>query len=373
MSEPARHEDFMRAAVALARRGLGQCAPNPAVGCVIVKDGRVVGRGATAPGGRPHAEARALSMAGEAARGATAYVTLEPCCFAGKSGACTEALSRAGIACVVVGALDPHPRVNGAGIARLRAQGIEVVDNILGLECMALVEGFAMTIRESRPLVTLKLASSLDGRIATSGGESQWLTGAPARRHAHYLRGRHDAVLVGVGTVLADDPELTCRIEGFRAAPLPRIVVDSHLRTPLLSRLVRGAGQHPLWILHRDGADKLRIRALEEAGAKLIELPAAAAGIDLAAAMRALAKYGLTRVLAEGGGTIAAGLLRENLVDRLAWFHAACVIGGDGWPAAQAFGAATFAQMPRFALRAQRRLGDDMLSDYERALPCSPG
>lgn len=357
----------MRGAVSLARRGLGQTAPNPSVGCVIVSNGIVAGRGVTAPGGRPHAEVQALAMAGAAARGATAYVTLEPCSFTGKSGACTNELINAGIARVVIGATDPHPRVNGAGAAQLAAQGIEIVENVLRDECEALLAGFAMTIRENRPLITLKLASSLDGKIATAKGESQWLTSEASRRAAHALRGRHDAVLAGVGTVLADDPELTCRIEGFRAAPLTRIVVDSHLRTPLLSKLVCGAAEHQLWILHRDGADKLRIKALEGAGAKLIELPAAAAGVDLAAGMQALAAHGLTRVMVEGGGTIAAGLLREGLVDRLAWFHAPCVMGADGWPAAQGFGIGTLAEMPRFTLRAQRRLGSDMFSEFEKA------
>lgn len=357
----------MRAAVNLARRGLGQTAPNPSVGCVIVKNGQVVGRGVTAPGGRPHAEVQALAMAGGQARGATAYVTLEPCSFTGKSGPCTKALTEAGITRVVIGCTDPNPKVNGSGITQLRAQGIEIIENVLRDACEDLLAGFAMTIAESRPLITLKLASSLDGKIATAKGESQWITGEPARRAAHALRGRHDAVLVGVGTVLADDPELTCRIEGFRTAPLVRIVVDSHLRTPLLSQLVRGAAKHPLWILHRNGADKLRIKALESAGVKLIELPGAAAGVDLAAGMKALAKHGLTRVLVEGGGTIAAGLLRAGLVDRLAWFHAPCVIGADGWPAAQGFGVGTLAQMPRFIPLAQQRLGSDILSEFKKA------
>ena len=360
------HEAFMQAAINLARRGLGQTAPNPSVGCVIVKNGLVVGRGFTAPGGRPHAEVRALAMAGEQAQGATAYVTLEPCSFTGKTGPCTDALISAGLTRVVLGATDPHPKVNGAGIAKLRAEGIDVMENILREPCDELIAGFAMTLREHRPLVTLKLASSLDGKIATAKGDSQWITGADSRRAAHGLRGRHDAVLVGVGTVLADDPELTCRIENFRTAPLVRIVVDSHLRTPLLSQLVRGAATNPLWILHRNGADKLRIKALESAGAKLIELPCAAAGIDLAAGLQALAKHGLTCVLVEGGGTIAAGLLREKLVDRLAWFHAPCVIGADGWPAAQGFGVATLADMPRFSLLEQSRLGSDILSAYKR-------
>ena len=180
------------------------------------------------------------------------------------------------------------------------------------------------------------------------------------------MRGRHDAVLAGVGTVLSDDPELTCRIEGFRKAPLIRIIVDSHLRTPLMSKLVRSAKDHPLWLLHRDGADKLRKRALEDAGAKLFELPSSPAGIDLPAAMRTLAAHGLTRILAEGGGTLAAALLRENLVDRLAWFHAPAIIGGDGWPATQAFGVTTLKTMPRFTPVSQERWGDDYLTTYTK-------
>jgi len=360
-------ETYMRAALALARRGLGQTYPNPSVGCVIVAGGRVVGRGNTQPGGRPHAEIMALREAGEAARGATAYVTLEPCSFAGKSGACTEALIAAGIARVVLGATDPHPKVNGAGIKRLREAGISVTEGVLRAECESVISGFALVQREGRPLFRLKLASSLDGKIATATGESKWITGDAARRAAHAMRGRHDAVMVGVGTVLADDPDLTCRLEGFRSAPLVRVVVDSHLRTPLLSKLVRSAADNPLWILHRDGADKLRKQGLESAGVKLFEVPASAAGVDLLAAAKVMAANGLTRVLVEGGGTLAAGLLRAGLVDRLAWFHAPGIIGGDGWPSAQGFGIRALADMPRFAPLAVERYGDDLLSTFRKA------
>ena len=356
----------MRGALALARRGLGQTAPNPSVGCVIVNKGRVAGRGFTAPGGRPHAEVIALRAAGENARGGTAYVTLEPCNFTGKSGPCTEAFISAGIARVVLGAQDPHVKVNGSGVARLRSAGIQVTENILRQECEAIIAGFATVQREQRPLLHLKLATSLDGRIATSSQQSQWITGPQARRAVHALRGRHDAVLTGVGTVLEDDPELTCRIDGFRTAPLVRVVVDSHLRTPLLSKLVRGATKHPLWILHRDGADKLRRKALEAAGARLIELPGSNAGVDLPAGMAALAEQGVTRVLAEGGGTLAAGLLRAGLVDRISWFHAPCIIGDDGYPAAQAFGVSRLEDAPRFAFVSAKRLGHDMLSQFKR-------
>ncbi len=360
-------EAFMRNALALARRGLGETAPNPSVGCVIVKDGRVIGRGRTAAGGRPHAETQALVAAGAAAKGATAYVTLEPCSFTGKTPPCTKALIEAGVARVVIGAGDPNPRVDGQGILLLRQAGIAVTEGVLRAEAAAVISGFAQVMRAGRPLLRLKLASTLDGRIATHARESQWLTGESSRRAAHAMRGRHDAVMVGVGTVLTDDPELTCRIAGFRHTPLVRIVVDSHLRTPLMSKLVRGAAKTPLWILHRNGADAARKQALESAGVRLIELPSASAGVDLPVAMRALGQAGLTRVLAEGGGTLAAGLLRDNLVDRLAWFHAPGIMGGDGWPAAQAFGIAKLADMPRFVPMAQERWGDDMLTTFRKA------
>jgi diaminohydroxyphosphoribosylaminopyrimidine deaminase/5-amino-6-(5-phosphoribosylamino)uracil reductase len=360
-------EAHMRNALALARRGLGETAPNPSVGCVIVQDGRVVGRGRTAAGGRPHAEVNALAAAGAKARGATAYVTLEPCSFTGKTPPCTTALIEAGIARVVFGATDPNPAVNGQGAAQLRAAGIAVTEGVLRSECAAVIAGFAMVMAHGRPLLRLKLASTLDGRIATATRESQWLTGEDSRRAAHAMRGRHDAVLVGVGTVLSDDPELTCRIDGFRVTPLVRIVVDSHLRTPLMSKLVRGAGVAPLWLIHRNGADPSRKQALESAGVRLIEVNAAAAGVDLPAALRALAKSGITRLLVEGGGTIAAALLRDDLVDRLAWFHAPAIIGGDGWPAAQAFGVTALSSMPRFKPVAQERWGDDILTTYRKA------
>ncbi len=367
MNDSAEDEAYMRIALALARRGLGQTAPNPSVGCVIVRDGRVIGRGRTAAGGRPHAETAALAAAGTKARGAVAYVTLEPCSFTGRTPPCTAALIEAGIARVVTGAQDPNPKVNGQGIAQLRNAGIVVTEGVLLATCQEVISGFSMVIAAGRPLLRLKLASTLDGRIATRTRDSQWLTGEAARRAAHAMRGRHDAVMVGVGTVLADDPELTCRIDGFRSAALVRVVIDSHLRTPLLSKLVRTAREHPLWLLHRNGADPLRRRALEAAGARLFELPGANAGVDLTAALRALAQAGLTRVLAEGGGTLAAGLLRERLVDRLAWFHAPAVIGGDGWPAAQAFGVEHLADMPRFIPHAREQWGDDVLTTFRRA------
>jgi diaminohydroxyphosphoribosylaminopyrimidine deaminase/5-amino-6-(5-phosphoribosylamino)uracil reductase len=360
-------KDHMRSALGLARRGLGRCWPNPAVGCVVVKDGRVVGRAVTAPGGRPHAEPQALAMAGEAARGATVYVTLEPCCHHGRTPPCTDALITAGVARVVIAARDCDPRVNGAGIQRLRTAGIIVDEGMLADEASEVTAGFFQRMCHGRPLVTLKLATTLDGRIATRTGESQWITGEPARRMAHALRGRHDAVMVGVGTVMADDPDLTCRLPGYTAVPTVRVVADSHLRTPLLSRLVTRAREAPLWMVHRNGADPHRVAALSRAGAELIEVPAASPGIDLAATLAAIGQRGITRLLVEGGAQLAAALLRADLVDRIAWFHAPAVMGGDAWPAAQSFGVSHLADMPRFVRTMAQPVGADMLTELTRA------
>ncbi len=365
----------MGAALALARRHQGSTWPNPSVGCVIVKEGRVVGRGVTAPGGRPHAETQALNMAGAAAAGATAYVTLEPCSHHGRTPPCCDALIAAGVARVVVSAGDPDPRVNGAGLARLRAAGIAVTTGVRADEAAATIAGFLMRVHHGRPLVTLKLATTLDGRIATRTGESQWITGPPARWEAHALRGRHDAVLVGVGTVLADDPLLTCRIPGYKQVPMVRVVADTHLRIPLDAALVKTTSDSPTWILcHPEAA---RRSDLVESGVRILPVPldktgTEGASIDLVKGLAALGAAGLTSVLVEGGAQVAAALLRADLVDRLAWFHAPAVMGGDGLAAAAAFGVERLSAMPRFRRIAARILGDDMLSEWQRSDGCLP-
>jgi diaminohydroxyphosphoribosylaminopyrimidine deaminase/5-amino-6-(5-phosphoribosylamino)uracil reductase len=355
----------MRAALALARRGLGNTWPNPAVGCVIVREGRVVGRGWTQPGGRPHAETEALRRAGEAARGATAYVTLEPCSHWGRTPPCCNALIAAGVARVVVAMRDPDPRVDGRGFAGLRAAGIEVDEGLLEAEAQAINAGFARRIRAGRPFVTLKLATTLDGRIATASGESRWITGAAARREAHALRARHDAVLVGSGTVLTDDPDLTCRLPGAAHAPGLRVVADGRLRTPPSSRLVATAREHPTLIVTVPGHPPAALAAYQEAGAEVIKVARDKAGLKLVALLGALAERGVTRVLAEGGAGIAAALLREGLVDRLAWFHAPGVMGGDGLPAADPLPVGVLSAMPRFRRVASRPLGPDWLTEFE--------
>jgi diaminohydroxyphosphoribosylaminopyrimidine deaminase/5-amino-6-(5-phosphoribosylamino)uracil reductase len=368
MSAASASDDLahMRSALALARRGLGNTWPNPAVGCVVVRDGRVVGRAVTAAGGRPHAETAALAMAGPAAAGATVYVTLEPCCHWGRTPPCTDALIAARVARVVIALRDPDPRVNGEGIARLRAGGIVVDEGVLRAEAEEVAAGFTCRLRHGRPLVTLKLASTLDGRIATRAGESKWITGETARQAVHAMRGRNDAVLVGIGTALADDPDLTCRLPGFRPNPVVRVVADSHLRLAPQSRLVRTAGETPTWALCRPGTDATRRATLAAAGVRLIEIPAGEAGLDLAQGLAALGEAGITRLLVEGGAQIAAALLRADLVDRVAWFHAPAVMGGDGWPAARDFGVEALAAMPRFARVFAAPLGADMLSEYQR-------
>ena len=358
----------MRAALALARRGLGQTWPNPAVGCVLVREGRVVGRGWTQPGGRPHAETEALARAGAEARGATAYVSLEPCCHWGRTPPCTEALIAAGVARVVLAIEDPDPRIAGGGAAQLAAAGV-AVESGLGAEAAREINaGFFSRVKRGRPLVTLKLATSLDGRIALANGESRWITGEPARARAHLLRATHDAVMVGSNTVLADDPQLTCRLPGLEGRHPVRIVVDGRLRVPLTARLVAEAGEAPVWFLVRPDVDEARSTAFAGCGVTLIAVPLTASGeLDLAAALAELGRRGLTRLLVEGGGGLAAGLFAADLIDRLAWFRAPSVLGGEARPAVGPLSLTVLAQAPRFTRQGLETLGKDVLETLARA------
>ena len=356
----------MRAALALAKRGLGNVWPNPAVGCVIVGEGRVVGRGWTQPGGRPHAETEALAMAGAAARGATAYVTLEPCSHHGKTPPCAEALVKAGIQRVLIALQDPDPRVCGRGIALLRQAGVNVVTDVLAAQAAEMNAGFLSKIQRGRPLVTVKVASTLDGRIATHGGESRWITGEGARQAGHLLRAETDAIMVGSGTVLADDPELTCRLSGLADRSPVRVVIDGRLRLPLTSKLVATANDVATWVLTLDGADGKRREAFEDAGVDIVEIPGTDQGLDMLAALEILAESGITRVLVEGGAHLSASLLRHGLVDRLVWFRAARMIGGDGLPAAVAFGVDHLSQTPKFECVDVRPIGADIMETYRK-------
>ena len=354
----------MRLALSLGRRGMGNCWPNPAVGCVLVRDGRVIGRGWTQPGGRPHGEVMALAQAGDA-RGATAYVTLEPCAHFGKTPPCAQALIDAGVARVVVALEDPDPRVNGGGFAMLRAAGIEVVTGVLREAAARDHAGFLNRTTLGRPFVTLKLANSFDGRIATATGESQWITGPEARRYVHALRARHDAVMVGGGTARDDDPSLTVRDMGVTRQPV-RVALSRHLDLPLDSQLARTANEVPVWICHSSRADPALVSAWAGMGAEMIEVGVAQGQLDPASVLRALGDKGLTRVFCEGGGGLAASLLNAGLVDELIGFTAGVALGAEGRPSLAAMGVDRLAEAPRFELVETRALSGDVLHRWRR-------
>ncbi len=359
----------MAAALALAERGLGAVWPNPSVGCVLLREGRVVGRGWTQPGGRPHAESEALRRAGAAAEGATAYVTLEPCVHHGKTPPCAEALIKARISRLVAAMADPDPRVSGRGFKRLEAAGIEIAVGTGGDAAAHLNAGFIRRIELGRPLVTLKLATSLDGRIATRGGESRWITGALSRARSHLLRARHDAILVGSGTALADDPGLTCRLPGLAQRSPVRVVMDGRLRLPPSHQLVAEAREVQTWIVTVDGADPARRDTYCAAGAEVIEVaPDSQGHPDVLATLKALGERGITRLLVEGGGHIAAAMLGARLVDRLVCFRAPSIIGGDGAPAAQSFALDRLDDAPAFVRHAVSELGGDLHESFDAKL-----
>jgi diaminohydroxyphosphoribosylaminopyrimidine deaminase / 5-amino-6-(5-phosphoribosylamino)uracil reductase len=353
--------DHMAHALRLAARGLGNVWPNPAVGCVLVKDGLIVGRGWTQPGGRPHAEVRALQQAAALAESATAYVTLEPCAHHGQTPPCAEALIAAKVARVVTALTDPDPRVSGKGHAMLRAAGITVTEGVMTAEATHLNAGFLKRVTQGLPFVTLKLAASLDGRTATATGESRWITGPEARRKVHAMRMTYDAIMVGSGTALADDPDLTVRDMGALRQPV-RIVLDRMLRHSPESRLGRTARQHPVWLLHGHSAPDAARKAWKMAGATLIETPETNGHCDLPAALQTLARKGLTRILSEGGATLAAALVKAGLVDELALFTGGVLIGAEGHPALGQLVLEALAQAPRPGLMATEALGPDTFS-----------
>jgi len=364
---PASADDLgaMRAALALARRGLGTVWPNPAVGCVIVEERQVVGRGWTQPGGRPHGETEALRRAGDAARGAAAYVSLEPCCHWGRTPPCVDALITAGVRRVVVALEDPDPRVAGEGLRRLRAAGLDVDVGLCAEEAAEVNAGFLSRLRLGRPLVTLKFATSLDGRIATASGESQWISGPPARERAHALRASHDAIMVGTGTAVADDPQLTCRLPGLDHRSPVRVVIDRHLRIPPAARLIADAHVVPTWVLTLPSADPDRRAAFLASRVTLIDVdPDRTGQVDLAAALTALGERGITRLLVEGGAGLAAAFFRARLVDRLVWVHAPLAIGGDGIPAIAGLDLAALADAPAFERLSTETIGDDVLTTF---------
>jgi diaminohydroxyphosphoribosylaminopyrimidine deaminase / 5-amino-6-(5-phosphoribosylamino)uracil reductase len=350
---------FMARALALAARGLGSTHPNPSVGAVFVRDGRMIGDGRTAPVGGPHAEVRALRAAGDRARGADLYVTLEPCAHHGRTPPCADALLELGLRRVVVAMVDPNPKVRGRGLRRLRAGGVRVTVGVGEAEASRILAGYRSHVLRGRPLVMLKLAATLDGRIAARTGDARWITGAPARRRAHELRAVHDAVLVGAGTVRADDPALTCRVAGGRN-PVRIVVAGPRLDLPARARILDVAAA-PTWVVTTAGAAAARVARLRRRGVDVVAAPARRGAIPTRALLRTLAARGITSVLVEGGSRVAADLLRAGLVDRVAWFVAPSVLGGDALPAVAALGIARAADAIRLADVETARLGDDVL------------
>lgn len=319
-------QQFMRQALDLARQGLGRTSPNPMVGAVVVQDGKIIGQGWHRKAGTPHAEVHALQAAGDRAQGATLYVTLEPCCHHGRTPPCTDAVIKAGIRRVIVAVTDPNPRVGGGGIARLKAAGIEVVSGILAQEAARLNEVFIKWISTGLPFVILKTAMTLDGKTATVSGQSKWITGEAARQRVHMLRDRCDAILAGIGTVLADDPSLTTRLPQGGKNPM-RVILDSQARIPLEATVVTD-GLAPTVIAVGPHAPAEKLTALRSKGVEILPVPCRDGRLDLRQLCQALGSRNITSLLIEGGAAVNAGFLRENLIDKVYWFLAPKLFGG---------------------------------------------
>ena len=359
---------FMRLALALGDRGMGRSWPNPSVGCVIVRDGKIVGRGWTQPGGRPHAEQKALEDAGPIlSRGATAYVTLEPCAHQGKTPPCAKLLAEAGVARVVFAADDPYRAKHaGSGHQLLKKHGVAVDHGCLAAEAHRANLGFFQRILDQKPMVTLKLAMSFDGRIAARDGGSKWITRAKARKLVHLMRAKHDAVMVGSGTAALDDPMLTPRDLGVDFSPV-RLVLDSNLSLPPTSKLGTSAKHAPVWICHAPNAPPESLKAWSDKGVVLIECKTTKSRrLDLKDVMSSLAQKGLTKVFCEGGAKLAASLIEDDLVDELVGFTAGRILGTDGTPAVDLPKFDELTAPFRFKLEQSERIGEDAIHRWVR-------
>ena len=355
---------FMELALSLGRRGLGRTWPNPAVGAVIVKDGMIVGRGWTQPGGRPHAEVEALRRAGPAARGATLYVTLEPCSHFGKSPPCADAVIAAGISRVVAAIEDPNPEVAGQGHARLRAAGIPVDIGIGADEARHDHAGHISRMTRGRPRVMLKLAISADGKAGAAGRRPVAITGDAVHDRVHLLRAQNDAIMIGIGTALADDPMLTCRLPGMAKDSPVRIIADSMLRLPLNSRLAKSAYATPVWAIAGMSAPQDAEFRLLPLGVEVLRSPESTDPLDLEDALGFLAAKGISRLMVEGGPTLAAALMKADLIDEAVLFHSEKIVGADGVEALDADALAMLKQ--RLKLIATEPVGPDRQEIYER-------
>ena len=370
--DEGREEDrrFVALALGLGRRGLGRTWPNPAVGAVIVRrdrgQPRIVGRGWTQPGGRPHAEIEALRRAGEAARGADLYVTLEPCSHHGKSPPCADAIIAAGVARVVSAIEDPNPEVAGAGYARLRAAGLAVTVGVGAGEARLDHAGHLRRMRDGRPHVVLKLAISVDGKVGSAGRKPVAITGEAVRDRVHLMRAQSDAVMIGIGTALADDPMLTCRLPGMAASSPVRIVLDSGLRLPLGSRLMQSAREVPVWAVAGAEASRRAEKALTAESVTVLRAAHAHGRLDLAAALKLIAARGITRLMVEGGPTLAAALLAADLIDEAVLFHSPTVVGADGVDALEGMPLAALTESQRLKCVASESVGADTRMVLER-------
>jgi diaminohydroxyphosphoribosylaminopyrimidine deaminase/5-amino-6-(5-phosphoribosylamino)uracil reductase len=365
----AADQRFMQLAQTLGRRGLGRSWPNPAVGAVLVKDGVIIGRGWTQASGRPHAETEAITRAGVAARNATLYVTLEPCSHFGKTPPCADAIISAGITRVVSAIEDPNPEVAGQGHARLRAAGITVDIGLGAAEAARDHAGHFRRFRDKRPHVILKLAVSSDDKIADAGHKPVAITGEAAKARVHLLRAQCDAVMVGIGTVQADDPLLTCRLPGMEAHSPVRVVLDRSLRISGTTRLVQSARQTPLWVMTSTGAEAPAAAKLGAAGAQVIRIPGTSTTprLDVTAVLNVLAERGITRLLVEGGARVASSFVAAGLVDEFWLLRGRDSIGAGGVAALDALPLSALTRSPTLKQRASEMLQQDILTIYERA------
>ncbi|HEY2989724.1 MAG TPA: bifunctional diaminohydroxyphosphoribosylaminopyrimidine deaminase/5-amino-6-(5-phosphoribosylamino)uracil reductase RibD [Candidatus Binatia bacterium] len=350
-------ERYMRLALGLARKGAGRTSPNPMVGAVLVRGRRIVGTGYHQRAGGDHGEIVALKRAGARARGATLYINLEPCSHHGRTPPCAPAVIRAGVKRVVAGMADPNPLVAGRGFRKLRQAGIQVRAGVLEKESRRLNEAFSKYIIRRTPFVILKLAASLDGKIATSTGHSRWITGAEARRCVHEMRNRVDAIMVGVGTVLADEPQLTCRIPGGRNPY--RIVLDSGLRIPLTARVLRERGK--TIIVSGSRVSSRKVQAIQKLGAEVWRFPLRGGAVPLASVLKKMGQREMTSLMIEGGATIATAALKEKVVDRVCFFYAPKIIGGDGLDMIAPLGIKKTAGSVQIRDLAVQKIGDDLL------------
>jgi diaminohydroxyphosphoribosylaminopyrimidine deaminase/5-amino-6-(5-phosphoribosylamino)uracil reductase len=364
--DPAADQHFMTLALALGRRGLGNTWPNPAVGAVIVKDGIVLGRGWTQPGGRPHAETQALKRAGNAAEGATIYVSLEPCSHKGKTPPCADAIIKAGIARVVSAMEDPNPEVVGQGHRRLTEKGIRVDVGLGAEQARRIHAGHVRRVTQGRPQVMLKLAVSADGKVGLAGRRPAAITGDAARDQVAQWRARSDAILVGIGTVLADNPALTCRLPGmFERSPV-RVVLDSQLKLPIASHVMATVRETPTWVFASRSASEIAEQILQERGAKVFRVGQHKGRLDLKEVLAALAGEGVTRLLVEGGSTVAASFVEADLVDEAVLLRTEKTIGPDGIAALHGLPLETLTDSDRLRLRASEQIGPDRADLFER-------